>query len=238
MRVRAVLRLIPLCPLVAALSWACSIAKTSDGPDANVPDGGQLDASGVDGARTPEQSTATHMSAIEGDATKLAAFLTQVPKGGDLHNHLSGAVYAETYVGWAATAKDCIETATGEYYLGIDTCGDSGDVPMPATTAPLYTQAVEAMSNFVATPSQDGHDHFFATFAPFGTLSGTANHAASLADVEARAASQNEVYIELMLTSNSTAEDLGTSVWSIAHTAAMTESDFASFRTTLLASSA
>jgi hypothetical protein len=166
--------------------------------------------------------------------------LTQMPKGGDLHHHLSGAVYAETYLGWAATANDCLETAAGDYYLSIDTCGYSGDVPIPASTAPLYTQAVEAMSmlNFVATPSQDGHDHFFATFDLFGTMSGTAHHGVSLADVETRAASENEVYIEPMLTSNTTAEDLGTSAWSTANgTAAMTASDFASFRTTLLASS-
>jgi len=28
----------------------------------------------------------------------LTAFLEQMPKGGDLHNHLTGAVYAETYI--------------------------------------------------------------------------------------------------------------------------------------------
>jgi adenosine deaminase len=230
MRVRALLQLIPLCSLAVPFWAACSNARVSD----------DSDASRVDGGGTPEQNTAAHMGAIEGNATQLAAFLTQMPKGGDLHHHLSGAVYAETYLGWAATAKDCIETSAGDYYLAIDTCGYSGDVPVPASTAPLYTQAVEAMSmlNFVATPSQDGHDHFFDTFDKFGTLSGTANHGVSLADVETRAASQNEVYIELMLTSNSTAEDLGTSAWSIANGAtAMTASDFASFRTTLLASS-
>ncbi len=179
------------------------------------------------------------MSAIEGDPTQLAAFLTQMPKGGDLHHHLSGAVYAETYLGWAATAKDCLETAAGDYYLSIDTCGYSGDVAIPASTAPMYTQAVEAMSmlNFVATPSASGHDHFFATFDLFGAVSGAANHGVSLADVEMRAAAENEVYIELMLTSNSTAENLGTSAWSTANgTATMTASDFASFRAALLAS--
>ena len=230
MRVRTLLRLIPLCTLVASLSAGCGNGRASDDGDA-----------GVDGGGTPEQNAAAQLSAIEGDPAQLAAFLTQMPKGGDLHHHLSGAVYAETYLGWAATANDCIETATGDYYLSIDSCNYSGDVPVPASTAPLYTQAVEAMSmlNFVATPTQSGHDHFFATFDLFGAMSGTAYHGASLADVLTRAATENEVYIEPMLTSNSTAEALGQNAWASANgSAAMTASDFDSFRSTLLASSA
>lgn len=219
MQARALLRLSPLgiCAWVAA---ACSSAHVAPS--------------------TPEQNTAAHLTAIQGDPTQLVAFLTQMPKGGDLHHHLSGAVYAETYLGWATTANDCLETATGDYYLSIDTCGYSGDVAIPASTAPLYTQAVEAMSmlSFVASPTQSGHDHFFATFDLFGTMSGTGYHAASLADVETRAAAENEVYIEAMLTSNSTAETLGANTWAVANAAAaMTASDFDSFRTTLLASS-
>jgi adenosine deaminase len=227
MRVHALLRVLSLGSLMASLPAGCSQAQDAG-------------ANSQDGGNTPEQATAAHMGAIQGDPTQLAAFLMQMPKGGDLHHHLSGAVYAETYLGWAATANDCLETATGSYYLSIDTCGYSGDVPIPASSAALYTQAVEAMSmlNFVASPSQSGHDHFFATFDLFGEMSGTAHHAASLADVLTRAAAENEVYIEAMLTSNSTAEDLGTNTWATANGAnAMTAADFASFRTTLLASS-
>jgi hypothetical protein len=34
----------------------------------------------------------------------MLAFLRQMPKGGDLHNHLSGAIYAESYIQWVAIA--------------------------------------------------------------------------------------------------------------------------------------
>jgi adenosine deaminase len=219
MRIRTLLEVIAAGSLVASLSAGCGSARVA--------------------SSTPEQNAAAHMTSIQGDATQLTAFLTQMPKGGDLHHHLSGAVYAETYLGWATTAKDCLETAAGSYYLSIDDCAYSGDVAIPASTAPLYTQAVEAMSmlSFVATPSESGHDHFFSTFDLFGAMSGTAYHGASLADVETRAAAENEVYIEPMLTSNSTAEDLGTSAWSTANgSASMTAADFAAFHTTLLAS--
>jgi adenosine deaminase len=36
------------------------------------------------------------------DHTVLRAFLHRMPKGGDLHTHLSGAVYAERFIAWAA----------------------------------------------------------------------------------------------------------------------------------------
>ncbi len=223
----------------------CGGGQRTDGNDfAIVPDGGNLDGGGMDGSPifpdlgTPEQNAAGYLASITGNPTELAAFLTKMPKGGDLHQHLSGAVYAETYLGWATTAKDCLETTAGDYYLSIDNCSYPGDVAIPATTAPLYTQAVEAMSmlNFVASASETGHDHFFATFGLYGALSGTAYHGVSLADVATRAASENEVYMEPMLTSNATASALGTSTWSAAHgTTAMAATDFAGFRTALLA---
>lgn len=225
MRARSLLQLIPLGSFVVSLSAGCGSGSSATSASSST--------------STPEQKTAAHMTAIEGNATELAAFLTQMPKGGDLHNHLSGAIYAETYLRWATQANDCIETSPGEYDLSIDSCTYSGDVPVPASSAPLYTQAVEAMSmlNFVATPAQDGHDHFFATFAKFGEMSAASYHAASLADLLTRAAKENQVYIELMLTSNTTAEDLGSNAWvAMKGSAAMTASDFASFRATLLGS--
>ena len=42
------------------------------------------------------------------DPGALRMFLRQMPKGGDLHNHLSGTVYAEDYLSWAAASGLCI----------------------------------------------------------------------------------------------------------------------------------
>ena len=39
----------------------------------------------------------------------LRAFLQRMPKGGDLHSHLSGAVYAESYLEWAASENFCVD---------------------------------------------------------------------------------------------------------------------------------
>jgi adenosine deaminase len=44
---------------------------------------------------TPEQRTARYMDSVRSQPPLLLAFLRRMPKGGDLHNHLSGAIYAE-----------------------------------------------------------------------------------------------------------------------------------------------
>src|SRR5262249_37960801 len=45
-------------------------------------------------APTAEARAAAHFDSIRRDPLRLALFLRAMPKGGDLHNHLSGAVYA------------------------------------------------------------------------------------------------------------------------------------------------
>ena len=51
----------------------------------------------------------TLFETIRKDPNLLLAFLREMPKGGDLHNHLWGAVYAESLIQWAAENKDCID---------------------------------------------------------------------------------------------------------------------------------
>ena len=45
-----------------------------------------------------ELRAAKALEAIRGDPLALYAFLKRMPKGADLHNHLDGAVYAETFI--------------------------------------------------------------------------------------------------------------------------------------------
>jgi adenosine deaminase len=40
--------------------------------------------------------------------SELNMFVTAMPKGGDLHHHYSGSIYAETYLGWVAKNNYCI----------------------------------------------------------------------------------------------------------------------------------
>src|SRR6185369_16406763 len=61
---------------------------------------------------TLEQRTAQYFQSIRNQPDRLQAFLKSMPKGADLHTHLSGAVYAETFVSWAAQARMCVDPTT------------------------------------------------------------------------------------------------------------------------------
>src|SRR5262249_59037202 len=52
--------------------------------------------------------TAVRFEALRSDHTALRAFLRRMPKGGDLHVHLSGAVYAERVIGFAVLDGLCV----------------------------------------------------------------------------------------------------------------------------------
>src|SRR5579862_9660154 len=56
-----------------------------------------------------EARTAAYLQQIRDRPPYLDAFLRRMPKGGDLHNHYSGAIYAESYLRWAADDGLCID---------------------------------------------------------------------------------------------------------------------------------
>jgi adenosine deaminase len=143
-------------------------------------------------------------SLARGNPLTLRAFLEEMPKGAELHYHLSGGVYAETWIRDAAEDGLCVNvTALSFADTHEPNCGD-GNVPVKSIYAnkdQMYDRLVDAFSMraFVPTPSNDGHDQFFRTFNRFGGLD--ARHMGEwLDEVASRAASQNEQYMELMVT--------------------------------------
>jgi hypothetical protein len=148
---------------------------------------------------TREQKAARYFESVRNQPLLLHAFLAQMPKGGDLHNHLSGAVYAETFIKWAAQDGLCVDRAA--LSLSSPPCDPSAGKP-PATTAlqdpVLYGDLLDAFSMRQFHPGpESGHDHFFATFGKFGAA--TNNHTAEmLVEVRSRAAEGHLQYMELM----------------------------------------
>jgi hypothetical protein len=142
-----------------------------------------------------EQAASDRFDAVLGQPADLATFLHGVPKGGDLHNHLSGAVYAETYLDWAQADGDCINSTTFSAVFKAQ-CSASTQ-PAPSSGA-FFDDILRAwsMKDFVAG-AETGHDHFFATFGKFGTVAG-GHRDDSLADVVKRAADENLLYVETM----------------------------------------
>src|SRR5260370_29679891 len=55
------------------------------------------------GAQTAEQRTARYLESVRKQPPLLLAFLHEMPKGGDLHNHLSRSSYAAGLIDVAAS---------------------------------------------------------------------------------------------------------------------------------------
>jgi adenosine deaminase len=168
-------------------------------------------------AATWEQAASDKLDGLAaGPPDALAAFLKAMPKGGDLHNHLSGAIYAETYLGWAKADGDCVNSST---YAAVFS-GQCSASTQPAPTAGAFFDSIVhawSMKDFVAG-AETGHDHFFATFGKYGAVAG-AHRDDSLADVATRAADENELYVETMFNLGKNLGALSASIWSGALTA-------------------
>ena len=165
-----------------------------------VPPGVRAAQAPVAFAAPAEAATAAYLESIRDEPLLLRAFLQAMPKGGDLHNHPSGAVYAESLIAYAAEDGLCVLRAT--LVLVAPPCdATEGRVPASAALADqtLYDALVDAWSvrSFVPTPGVSGHDQFFGTFARFGLVTG-ARTGDVLADVVAREADEGVSYLELM----------------------------------------
>jgi adenosine deaminase len=146
-----------------------------------------------------------YQAATKQGAPALRVFLTDFPKGANLHVHLTGAVYAETFIRDASKDGLCIDPVKLKFVQ--PPCGDelvpaahlSGNVA-PADQA-LYDRLVDAFSmrSFVPSEGWSGHDQFFSTFGHFEGL-GKSHLAEWVDEVASRAAEQNDQYLELMET--------------------------------------
>src|SRR5262249_38002158 len=151
----------------------------------------------------PTDRTVKYFESIRTSPAQLWAFLLSMPKGADLHNHLSGAIYAESYIQWAAASGDCVNTTT--MVVSLPPCKD-GQTPAAnaLTNSVLFQQIIDAwsMRNWQLS-GQTGHDHFFGAFAKFGVA--TYNQQGKmLAEAVTRAAHGNVFYLELLLTPDGT----------------------------------
>jgi adenosine deaminase len=178
-------------------------------------------AQAAPGPRATRTSREREFDSIKTDPVRLRAFLQAMPKGGDLHNHVTGAVYAESYIRWAAELGLCVDATAA----ALVECTDK--ITGPATEAfadpVLYRTLIDALSvrNLSVSPSRkSGHDQFFGTFAKFEAVANR-RRGESLAEIANRAANQHISYLEL-----SSTWDLGVPLAA----AAKVESDLANRR--------
>lgn len=162
-----------------------------------------------------EAATARHYAGlIAGSAPKLAEltmFFTQMPKGGDLHHHYSGSIYAEQYVDFLDKQGLCVNKQTYRIETNKDVIAAERAKPAKErnclSSAEVYAddhtwrELVQRWSN------KDFDNHgalqpppdrlFFQTFSFFGPVS-NANFAEGLQELKKRAIAENVGYIETM----------------------------------------
>ena len=161
---------------------------------------------GLVAAQTPEQKTARYLDSIRNQPSLLLAFAHDMPKGGDLHNHLGGAIYAEDLIDFAASDNLCVDRTTSTLIAPpCDTCEKYTSKPGVRCAYGdhvLYNQIIDAWSMRNWRPGDEsGHDHFFATFDKFA-LASDSHVADAVASVVNRAAREHVQYIEFMLTAD------------------------------------
>jgi adenosine deaminase len=156
-----------------------------------------------------QQQTAGYYDSMfhngKADVAELNQFFTEMPKGGDLHHHYTGSIYAETYLGWVEKKGWWINPCT----LRIVTTQENGEcasltVPQLVADNALYRKLLSLWSDmdfrnhFHDQPPPDSN--FFDTFGYFGPISDDYMHD-GLNIIKQRAIKENVNYIETMLSS-------------------------------------
>jgi len=179
-----------------------------------------LALSGVAHAATPaatpaanEAATARHFATLVSGAqpktAELSLFFSMMPKGGDLHHHYSGAIYAEQFLDWVDKENYCVNKTTYRIEsqkdviaaerakpAGQRNCLSSSEV---FADPGLYAELLQRWS------TKDFYNHggiqtppdrtFFDTFGYFGPVAST-NTADGLKTLKQRAIAENLSYIE------------------------------------------
>lgn len=158
-------------------------------------------------AQSAEDRAAAAFARAAANPLELRAFVEGMPKGGELHFHLTGAVYAETILRNAAEDQLCVDPVAHTLAPNMGLTGatprqaicDKGMIA--ASTLPMDAKAYDgmidawSMRSFVPSEGVSGHDHFFSSGLRAGT---DRRHLGEWVDeVASRAAAQNEQYLEI-----------------------------------------
>jgi hypothetical protein len=150
-----------------------------------------------------ERATAKRLDAVRSQPLLLRRFMQALPKGADLHNHASGAVYAERLIDWALRDGSCVDAS-----YALTPCKTQDGTPVSGAD-PLAERVkesgfrdrlIDALSMRAFVPgTESGHDHFFNAFGKFGTAA-SAHRTDVVAEAVRQAAQDRADYLELMVT--------------------------------------
>ncbi|MEU3373935.1 adenosine deaminase [Streptomyces sp. NPDC006660] len=185
--------------------WAVVAALTALGMAAGVLPAAAAAPAVAGGPDNELAAVQAYMGHLTHSPTELRRFLADLPKGGDLHHHLQGAVRAESLIGYAARDGKCVDVTT---WVVAPNAGPCASGSRPARDAeepgPFRRDVIRAwsMRDFALPPDGDpgpGHDHFFDTFGKFGAAA-TGHDADMLAEAARASAKEHSGYLETLVT--------------------------------------
>jgi len=144
-----------------------------------------------------EASTIRRFEHAKASEPQLIALLKAMPKGADLHNHVGGAVYAETFLDAAIKSNLYFDPKAIRFVEEQI----PGSVPAKdlLTNSKLASKFLDNSSIRGCYPAvESGHDHFFDTFSHFDLPDSVLSNVEMLQTVVSRAMGQNIQYMELM----------------------------------------
>ena len=148
-----------------------------------------------------EAQVGAWLSQNKGNPIALRQFAQSLPKGADLHSHLSGATYAEDYLRWGAEEGYCVDIKENKFLR--PPCMPYANVKLLSNiTEREHDTLVKRMStkDYIYSLTS-GHDQFFQAFDVFSVFSGSVKFIPKmLAKAKNRAGEQRVLHVELMIT--------------------------------------
>jgi adenosine deaminase len=180
--------------LILVAAAGCAQGLDAPGGDGA---GGKADDFDSDAAAARAAEVADLLEAVRDDAPALREWLAPMPKGADLHSHLSGAIETESLITWGGLDGICVNAdATAQATCSTGTRSLTGAMPANA----LWTEVLGAWSleGKEMAPVVERHEHFFGAFGKF--FQATKRRPIDmLVDVRRAAARDGVAYLELMV---------------------------------------
>ena len=147
-----------------------------------------------------------YFATIRNNENQIRQFLAELTKGGDMHKHLTGAVYAENYFKFAAEDGLWVDMATGKLYQPKDSTKGKEMLRLSPDMPNLHNIRMALIDKWSIRNFNPGKfplgadEYFFGAFGLFNTVAG--RHTVELMqELRKRAARENVQYLEIMLSS-------------------------------------
>ena len=148
------------------------------------------------------QNANNYLEKIRNNEAELTAFFSQMPKGGDLHHHFSGSIYAEPMLEDAIAEDFYLNTSTMEVLKDKPNTGDWEQFSTIIKRGELYAYKQKIMEKWSAKDyngvSYPSDKLFFESFSKFSPAI-PGHFGEGLIELKNRAISENVSYIETQL---------------------------------------